>query len=121
MDRHKGERYNSGPFQYKHSRGPPSPRTFSDDSGNPQHHHRQSQDVYRGPRYHRAFNSPTQHPSDTAATGGGVESGRLHLGYQMPPPPRPFSGPLSGQKRGYPSPGIPKVYPHFCFIFFFYW
>ncbi|KAL3380118.1 hypothetical protein AABB24_000641 [Solanum stoloniferum] len=104
MDRHKGERYNSDPFQYNHSRGPPSPRTFSDGSGNPQHHHRRSPDAYRGPRHHRAFISPPRHPTDTTAAtgggGGGVDSGRLHSGYQMPPPPHP----LSGQKRGYPSP-----------------
>ncbi|XP_055818447.1 flowering time control protein FCA isoform X2 [Solanum dulcamara] len=106
MDRHKGERYgnsnNSDPFQYKHSRGPPSPRTFSDGSGNPQHHRRRSPDAYHGPRHHRAFNSPPRHPTDTslATGGGGVDSGRLHSSYQMPPPAHP----LSGQKRGYPSP-----------------
>lgn len=109
MDRHKGERYgnsnNSDPFPYKHSRGPPSPRTFSDVSGNPQHQRRRSPDAYRGPRHHRPFDSSPRHPTDTAVAGGGggVDSGRLHSSYQMPPPPHP----LSGKKRGYPSPGIP--------------
>lgn len=106
MDRHKGERYgnsnNSDPFPYKHSRGPPSPRTFSDVSGNPQHQRRRSPDAYRGPRHHRPFDSSPRHPTDTAVAGGGggVDSGRLHSSYQMPPPPHP----LSGKKRGYPSP-----------------
>ncbi|KAK4380131.1 hypothetical protein RND71_001993 [Anisodus tanguticus] len=103
MDRHRGERYgnnnnndNSDQFHYKHSRGPPSPRTFSDGSVNPQHH-RRSPDAYRGPRHHR---SPPRYTTDAAVGGGGVDSGRLNSGYQMPPPPRP----LSGQKRGYSSP-----------------
>ncbi|MCD7457803.1 hypothetical protein HAX54_036198, partial [Datura stramonium] len=81
--------------------------TFSDGSGNPQHHHhRPSPDAYRGPGHHRAFDNPPRHPTDTAVDtgggGGGVDCGRLHSSYQMPPPPRP----LSGQKRSYSSPGI---------------
>lgn len=109
MDKHRGERYgnsnNSDPFHYKYSRAPQSPRTFSDGSGNPQHHHHphpRSPDAYRGPGHHRAFDNPPRHPTDTAVDtgGGGVDCGRLHSSYQMPPPPRP----LSGQKRGYSSP-----------------
>ncbi|KAK4338966.1 hypothetical protein RND71_040428 [Anisodus tanguticus] len=99
MDRHRGERYGNSNNSYKHSRGPPSPRTFSDSSVNPQHHHhhRRSPEATRGLRHHR---SPPRYPTDTAAAGDGVDSGRLHSGYQMPPLPRP----LSGQKRGYSSP-----------------
>ncbi|XP_047259603.1 flowering time control protein FCA isoform X4 [Capsicum annuum] len=101
MDRHRGERYgnnNSDQFHYKHSRGPPSPRTYSDGSGNPQHHHHRSPDVYRVPRPNRAFHSPPRQPTDTIAAG--VDSGRLNSNYQTPPPPYP----PSGKKRGYPFP-----------------
>ncbi|CAN4106311.1 unnamed protein product [Withania somnifera] len=106
MDRHRGERYgnsnNSDPFYYKQSKGPPSPRTYSDGSGEPQHHHRRSTDAYRGPRQHQVFHSPPRKPNDTAIGTGdaGVDSGRLHSSYQMPRQPHP----LSGQKRAYPSP-----------------
>ncbi|KAF3675093.1 hypothetical protein FXO38_00572 [Capsicum annuum] len=106
MDRHRGERYgnnNSDQFHYKHSRGPPSPRTYSDGSGNPQHHHHRSPDVYRVPRPNRAFHSPPRQPTDTIAAG--VDSGRLNSNYQTPPPPYP----PSGKKRGYPFPGIPQT------------
>ncbi|XP_060197694.1 flowering time control protein FCA isoform X1 [Lycium barbarum] len=92
MDRqHRGERYGNNnnntepPFHYnkKHSRGgPPSPQ---------QHQHRRnSPDAYRGPRHHRAFDSPPPrypNPTDTGGAHG-----------QILPPQRP----LSGQKRGYP-------------------
>ncbi|CAN4091675.1 unnamed protein product [Withania somnifera] len=106
MDRNRGERYgksnNSDPFHYKHSRCPPSPRTYSDGSGNSQHHHRRSPDAYRDPHHHRTFHSPRRKPNDTAVgTGGtGVDSRRLYSSYQMLRPPHPLFRAKTGLPKG---------------------